>query len=194
MNLSPTINELTPSITVTNCLMAVLVFWKFQIWHVYDLELNIKLWNQITCHVIYYVHGCHCKIHYVINQYSTDMDPFGDQYSIIGGRDDCHINRDHHCWHFWTHSLHRCYMSIMVAQLTGNSTCSTVYLFRQPIKKLLLFRITGFVRGLCCWPADIHQWPEDSPHKGSVMQKLFLCDNIFMIQLTFDIAYIQIQV
>ena len=99
MNLPPTIDQLTPSITVTNCLTVVLVFWKFQIWHVYDLELNMKLWHQ-TCHV----HWCHCKIHYVINQYSTDMDHFGDQYSIIGGRDDPQINRDHHCWHFWTHT------------------------------------------------------------------------------------------
>ena len=148
--------ELTPSITVTDCLMVVLMFWEFQIWHVYDLELNIKLWHQITCHAIYYVHWCHYKINYVINQYSTDMDPFEDQYSIIGGRDDCQISRDHHCWHYWTHTSMVSYQkgparhayAWQIGPFWQDTLDITVMLHEHHDLKLLASQL---VKQLVCW-------------------------------------------
>ena len=47
-------------------------------------------------------------------------------------------------------------------------------LFRRRLKKASKLRVTGFVRGIICWPVN-------SPHKGPVTRKIFPFDDVIMI-------------
>ena len=51
--------------------------------------------------------------------------------------------------------------------------CWFSHLFRRKSKKTSKLRITDLCRG-------IHWWPVDSPHKGSVMWKMFPFDDVIM--------------
>ena len=66
-------------------------------------------------------------------------------------------------------------LSTATFQITGIWTvCSTVFFFRHTSKKTSNFYVTGFV-------PEIHRWPVDSPHKGTVTQKMFPFDDPTMI-------------
>ena len=89
---------------------------------------------------------------------------------------------------FWCNqrwkSLHRNHVnhvSDITSQITSNLTvCSTNYSGQHKRKHQSLM-VLVFEKG-------IHHSPVDSPHKGSVMQKVLPCDNIIMFRQNDDIS------
>ena len=65
-------------------------------------------------------------------------------------------------------------MSIMMSQITGNSALLNS-LFRLTTKKTLKIKTSLLV--LC---EGNHSWLMDSPHKGSVMLKLYPCHDVML--------------
>ena len=60
------------------------------------------------------------------------------------------------------------HMSVLMFVITGNSTVCLAVFFQAGIKTHQRSALLSFVRG-------IHWCPVDSPHKRTVMQKMFLC-------------------
>ena len=79
---------------------------------------------------------------------------------------------------YFRHNYYDVVMGAMASQITSfMSVCPTVYSGTNE-RKHQSSESLAFVRG-------IHRWPVNSPHKGSVTQKMFPFDDVIMILLCF---------